>query len=68
MEKKELIGKTKKVAMGVARNPLCNEFYRKCIVRKVGALNNDSITIKAVKQTLEDILLIAEKIEKGETS
>ncbi len=65
MEKQELISKAKSTAMNIANNPLCSEFYRKCIVRKVSALNFD-VTAETVKRTLDDILFIGKKIKEGD--
>ena len=65
MKKQELIAKTKIAAMQIVRNPICSKHYRKCIMRKIAALNfNDDVSIKDVENTLQDIRLIAEKMKR----
>lgn len=60
----ELLAQTKQVANDLINNPLTDSFYRTAIQRKVSALDANS-TAKAIYNTLSDLVLIAEKMQKA---
>ncbi len=67
MTKRELTSNAKMAAMNFANNPKCSAFFRKCLVRKCAALNND-LSLKAIADTLEDILLIGQFRKEGRST